>query len=718
VAANAALEKADQEAAEAEAAAQAQAESEADAEAAAQVVEEAQAALEEARAADDAAAIAIAEVRLDAAAEAARLAAVEADAAAMTAQKELQDAQLAQQAAQASLELKTIKMAEAESLYASLDQAPKGLEPNGEIDGITNQNSSNNTDTVVGLLEVNELGDINFYEADTENQSKGEDSSEGQAEPDTTTQTNTAPVAEDTRESTNEHTSLGGQMNATDIDGDTLTFMVITEPFGGTLEYNNDGTFYYNPNNDFTGVDFFDFDVSDGNGGSDTGTVEILVEDIAEVLIGTSSDDTIYGLGENDTIYGGDGNDTLYGDALDDSSLNGNDALYGEDGADYLVGGNGSDSLDGGDGDDILDAGAGNDIIYGSVGNDSINGGTGDSDLLTYNLLVDNGNNFNGIVYEMENGYLEGDDFYNNVLFTATVTGIEQVEGTVYNDVIWGDSNTNVIRGSYGDDYLKGDDPEGTHGGTDHLTYEYLSVEESFDGVTVDLWENQVTGINGEEPGTPLFTDSVYYFEIVTGSQYADTFYGTGDGTTLIGAGGADTLDGGLYGEDIFGFTDAESTDTINYFEVANNEGGYVIRDVLQFYEDELGWSSSSSKDMLYQSGAAAVNPTEYNVVVVGGDQASSDWSNLLDVLNGDGEFHNGVIDASAGDGTNDGTYIILNNGSGTNYGDSDARVYYYDGDINGDGAVNELELTLVAELTDTSLSELNDMTSDNIELV
>ncbi|WP_156968254.1 Ig-like domain-containing protein, partial [Desulfobacter vibrioformis] len=338
VAANAALEKADQEAAEAEAAAQAQAESEADAEAAAQAVEEAQAALEEAQAADDAAAIAIAEVRLDAAAEAARLAAVEADAAAMTAQKELQDAQLARQDAQATLELKIIKMAEAESLYASLDQAPKGLEPNGEIDGITNQNSNNNTDTVVGLLEVNELGDINFYEADTENQSKREDSSEGQAEPDTTTQTNTAPVANNDTASVGEDGSIIVNVlgNDTDGEGDAMTVVSVTNASNGTVFLNEDNTILYTPDRDFNGTDSFTYTVSDGNGGLNTAVVTLSVNPVNDVPmavddIAVTDEDTpvIIDVLANDTDADGDSlgvqrvDNVSYGSVLinDDSSL-------------------------------------------------------------------------------------------------------------------------------------------------------------------------------------------------------------------------------------------------------------------------------------------------------------------------------------------------------------------------------------------------------------
>ena len=76
--------------------------------------------------------------------------------------------------------------------------------------------------------------------------------------------------------------------------------------------------------------------------------------DSNDLILGTSSNNTIHAGGGNDCILGGAGNDRLYGGGGNDVLLGGigNDRLYGEDGDDILWGGLGQDRLDGGDGND------------------------------------------------------------------------------------------------------------------------------------------------------------------------------------------------------------------------------------------------------------------------------------------------------------------------------------------------------------------------------
>lgn len=99
-----------------------------------------------------------------------------------------------------------------------------------------------------------------------------------------------------------------------------------------------------------------------------------------DVLIGTSTANTIDGgegndiirsLGGNDTVRGGAGNDVVDGGSAADR-------LFGNDGDDRLLGGAGVDRLDGGAGNDLLDGGAGNDVLTGGLGGDSFVFGAGD----------------------------------------------------------------------------------------------------------------------------------------------------------------------------------------------------------------------------------------------------------------------------------------------------------------------------------------------------
>ncbi|MEL7223329.1 MAG: Ig-like domain-containing protein, partial [Cyanobacteria bacterium J06576_12] len=65
--------------------------------------------------------------------------------------------------------------------------------------------------------------------------------------------------------------------NDSDVDGDGLTVAIAADPDNGTVALNPDGSFAYTPTDGFdTGEqDSFTYTVSDGKGGSDTGTVTI-----------------------------------------------------------------------------------------------------------------------------------------------------------------------------------------------------------------------------------------------------------------------------------------------------------------------------------------------------------------------------------------------------------------------------------------------------------
>ena len=96
---------------------------------------------------------------------------------------------------------------------------------------------------------------------------------------------NAAPVAEDVTATTPEGESLIVAAEASDGDGDALTYAVDTSGTLGTVTNNGDGTFTYNPNGQFeslavgeTAQDTFTYTVSDGNGGIDTATVTVTVE--------------------------------------------------------------------------------------------------------------------------------------------------------------------------------------------------------------------------------------------------------------------------------------------------------------------------------------------------------------------------------------------------------------------------------------------------------
>ncbi|WP_188008267.1 Ig-like domain-containing protein [Photobacterium damselae] len=100
------------------------------------------------------------------------------------------------------------------------------------------------------------------------------------------TPTNDAPIGDDVSTETQEETAVSGQLTATDVDGDNLTFKPGTNPENGSVTVNPDGSWEYVPNTDFNGEDSFTVVVDDGNGGSDTITVTVNVTPVNDAPVG------------------------------------------------------------------------------------------------------------------------------------------------------------------------------------------------------------------------------------------------------------------------------------------------------------------------------------------------------------------------------------------------------------------------------------------------
>src|SRR6476646_3744025 len=96
-------------------------------------------------------------------------------------------------------------------------------------------------------------------------------------------ETNTPPVAESQSVTTKEDTSASITLDATDKDGDGLTYSLKSSPSHGSLSsFNEDtGSVVYTPDSDYTGSDSFTFTASDGTSTSNTGKVSITVNSVA-----------------------------------------------------------------------------------------------------------------------------------------------------------------------------------------------------------------------------------------------------------------------------------------------------------------------------------------------------------------------------------------------------------------------------------------------------
>ena len=232
--------------------------------------------------------------------------------------------------------------------------------------------------------------------------------------------------------------------------------------------------------------------------------------------------------------YGGnDAANALTGDA-------GADTLYGYGGADVLSGGAGDDQLEGGTGDDRLIGGAGNDVMDGGDGIDVADYGTTNAGVrvdLSYRYYQDTGG--------------AGSD---------TLVGIENIVGSMFNDLLMGDGKTNVmeggdgadvllggdngdtLRGGAGDDILAGDSGDDSVDGG--AGFDIASYEAAITGVTVDLTKIGLQNTRGAG------VDTLVGIEGLAGSKYADTLSGDAQANIITGGAGDDQLFGGA-GDDI-----------------------------------------------------------------------------------------------------------------------------------------------------------------------
>ncbi len=179
-------------------------------------------------------------------------------------------------------------------------------------------------------------------------------------------------------------------------------------------------------------------------------------------LRGGRGDDRIDGGSEDDQLRGGRGNDFLSGGSGDDHLRGGrgSDTLMGGSGNDELRGGKGNDYLDGGTGDDHLRGGRGDDTLVGGSGNDELRGGKGSDTLIggEGDDTLRGGSGSDTVSYENATGAVnvdlgagtasgEGND---------TITGVENVTGSDFDDTITGDASDNTLSGGAGNDVITG----------------------------------------------------------------------------------------------------------------------------------------------------------------------------------------------------------------------------------------------------------------------
>ena len=362
-----------------------------------------------------------------------------------------------------------------------------------------------------------------------------------------------------------------------------------------------------------------------------------------------------------------------------------NDFIGGDDGANVLRGGDGNDGLGGGLGADVLDGGAGSDWVYyeqsaagvqidlaagighggdaegdtwsgiecirgstlddqltgdagdnvfeGYFGADAIDGGAG-SDTAAY-FNSDAGVQVDLTAHTAMGGHAQGD----------TLTAIENLMGSAFNDTLTGDAGANALTGNNGDDVLAG----GAGGDT----------IDGGDGIDTATYANAIAGVIADLTfGTNSDGDALQNIENLVGSAFADTLRGDaganvidgGAGDDLINAyGGADTINGGD-GVDMV-YYDLSAVGVNINLAAGSASGGNADGDTLTGIENLKG--SSFADQLTGDTGANVLNGGDGNDMLYGGAGA--------DVLDG-----GAGIDAAGYYQSDAGVTVDLAAGTGT----------------------------------------------------
>jgi hypothetical protein len=112
--------------------------------------------------------------------------------------------------------------------------------------------------------------------------------------------TNRPPVANNDSATLNEDGSivLGILSNDTDMDGDALTIIIVSQPTHGQLALNKNNTVTYTPLADYFGTDSFSYRLSDGQAVSGVATVNLVVESVNDAPI-----ITLFGISSRSEIF-------------------------------------------------------------------------------------------------------------------------------------------------------------------------------------------------------------------------------------------------------------------------------------------------------------------------------------------------------------------------------------------------------------------------------
>jgi Ca2+-binding RTX toxin-like protein len=333
------------------------------------------------------------------------------------------------------------------------------------------------------------------------------------------------------------------------------------------------------------------------------------------------------------------------------------------DGNDVLSGGNGDDTIRGWGGDDILNGDAGNDSLDGGIGNDTLSGGAGADKLIGGDGIdrADYSTSGAAVNVNLATGVGLGGDAQ-----CDTLSGIENLTGSKFDDTLTGDAGANKINAGDGNDILVasgGGDTLDGGAGTDTADYSSSAA-----GVTINL----ATGSGA--------ADKLISIENLLGSKFDDVLTGDAGRNVILGGLGNDVIAGGA-GADILNggdgidrvdYTTSSAGVTVN-LALGTGFNGDAEGDTLSSFENISG---SKFADILTGDvGANKISAGDGNDVLVGsggGDVLDGGQGNdTVDYGNSNAGIKVNLTTGVGADGlAQSDTYISIENATGSKFAD------------------------------------------------
>jgi Ca2+-binding RTX toxin-like protein len=246
----------------------------------------------------------------------------------------------------------------------------------------------------------------------------------------------------------------------------------------------------------------------------------------------------------------------VQGTGYDDIIVSGNASGHfdGREGNDKITSGSGDDSIDGGAGNDTLIGGTGDNFYEGGAGLDSYTGGTLTTDNQWDKISFERETGGVGIIATFTGGgNVTVKDTYGN---NETGTGIDEIKGSQYVDLITGSTGNESAEG------MGGADTFNMGIGRDRIEYSHESDAGTTQGVIVNISTAAITatlnnGLETVQAGHARDSfganDTLNGVEDVDGTDFNDVIYGNVDDNELRGRDGTDIIHGGNGNDNIRG---------------------------------------------------------------------------------------------------------------------------------------------------------------------